>query len=48
MADTGKIFGPAQAAVAKAIADSAEEGVIQQQIRQLGYHLQRFYPSKSN
>ncbi len=28
MADTGKIFGPAQAAVAKAIADSAEEGVI--------------------
>jgi bifunctional enzyme Fae/Hps len=28
MADTGKIFGPAQAAVAKAIADSTEEGVI--------------------
>jgi bifunctional enzyme Fae/Hps len=28
MEDTGKIFGPAQAAVAKAIADSAEEGVI--------------------
>ncbi len=28
MADTGKIFGPAQAAVAKAIADSVEEGVI--------------------
>jgi len=28
MADTGKIFGPAQAAVAKAIADSAEEGII--------------------
>jgi len=28
MADTGKIFGPAQAAVAKAIADAAEEGVI--------------------
>ena len=28
MADTGKIFGPAQAAVAKAIADSAEEGTI--------------------
>jgi bifunctional enzyme Fae/Hps len=30
MADTGKIFGPAQAAVAKAIADSAEEGIIPQ------------------
>ncbi len=28
MADTGKIFGPAQAAVAKAIADAAEEGII--------------------
>jgi bifunctional enzyme Fae/Hps len=28
MADTGKIFGPAQAAVAKAIADSAEEGLV--------------------
>lgn len=28
MEDTGKIFGPAQAAVAKAIADSVEEGVI--------------------
>ncbi|MGD6853235.1 MAG: bifunctional 5,6,7,8-tetrahydromethanopterin hydro-lyase/3-hexulose-6-phosphate synthase, partial [Candidatus Bathyarchaeia archaeon] len=28
MEDTGKIFGPAQAAIAKAIADSAEEGVI--------------------
>jgi bifunctional enzyme Fae/Hps len=28
MEDTGKIFGPAQAAVAKAIADSAEEGLI--------------------
>ena len=28
MEDTGKIFGPAQAAVAKAIADSTEEGVI--------------------
>ncbi len=28
MEDTGKIFGPAQAAVAKAIADSSEEGVI--------------------
>ena len=28
MEDTAKIFGPAQAAVAKAIADSAEEGVI--------------------
>ncbi len=28
MADTGKIFGPAQAAVAKAIADSTEEGII--------------------
>ena len=26
--DTGKIFGPAQAAVAKAVADSVEEGVI--------------------
>ncbi len=26
--DTGKIFGPAQAAVAKAVADSSEEGVI--------------------
>ncbi|MBT0159004.1 bifunctional 5,6,7,8-tetrahydromethanopterin hydro-lyase/3-hexulose-6-phosphate synthase [Candidatus Bathyarchaeota archaeon A05DMB-2] len=28
MEDTGKIFGPAQAAVAKAIADSVEEGII--------------------
>jgi bifunctional enzyme Fae/Hps len=28
MADTGKIFGPAQAAVAKAVADSVEDGVI--------------------
>jgi bifunctional enzyme Fae/Hps len=28
MEDTGKIFGPAQAAVAKAVADAAEEGVI--------------------
>ena len=28
MEDTGKIFGPAQAAVAKAIADSAEDGII--------------------
>jgi len=28
MEDTGKIFGPAQAAVAKAIADAAEAGVI--------------------
>jgi bifunctional enzyme Fae/Hps len=28
MEDAGKIFGPAQAAVAKAIADSAEEGTI--------------------
>jgi len=28
MEDTGKIFGPAQAAVAKAVADSVEEGVI--------------------
>jgi len=28
MEDTGKIFGPAQAAVAKAIADSSEEGII--------------------
>ena len=28
MADTGKIFGPAQAAVAKAIADATEEGII--------------------
>ncbi len=28
MEDTAKIFGPAQAAVAKAIADSAEEGII--------------------
>ncbi len=27
MEDTGKIFGPAQAAVAKAIADSVEEGI---------------------
>jgi len=26
--DTGKIFGPAQAAIAKAVADSVEEGVI--------------------
>jgi len=30
MEDTGKIFGPAQAAVAKASADSAEEGIIPQ------------------
>jgi bifunctional enzyme Fae/Hps len=28
MEDAGKIFGPAQAAVAKAIADSSEEGII--------------------
>ena len=28
MDDTGKIFGPAQAAVAKAVADSVEEGII--------------------
>ncbi|MCL2358566.1 bifunctional 5,6,7,8-tetrahydromethanopterin hydro-lyase/3-hexulose-6-phosphate synthase [Candidatus Bathycorpusculum sp.] len=28
MADTGKIFGPAQAAVAKAVADATEEGII--------------------
>jgi bifunctional enzyme Fae/Hps len=28
MEDTGKIFGPAQAAVAKAIADATEEGII--------------------
>jgi bifunctional enzyme Fae/Hps len=28
MEDTGKIFGPAQAAVAKAIADASEEGII--------------------
>jgi bifunctional enzyme Fae/Hps len=28
MADAGKIFGPAQSAVAKAVADSVEEGVI--------------------
>jgi bifunctional enzyme Fae/Hps len=28
MKDTGKIFGPAQAAVAKAVADSVEEGII--------------------
>ncbi|MBN2336366.1 bifunctional 5,6,7,8-tetrahydromethanopterin hydro-lyase/3-hexulose-6-phosphate synthase [Candidatus Bathyarchaeota archaeon] len=28
MGDAGKIFGPAQAAVAKAVADSVEEGVI--------------------
>jgi len=28
MQDTGKIFGPAQAAVAKAVADSVEEGII--------------------
>jgi bifunctional enzyme Fae/Hps len=28
MGDTGKIFGPAQAAVAKAVADSVEEGTI--------------------
>ena len=28
MEDTGKIFGPAQAAVAKAVADAAEEGMI--------------------
>lgn len=28
MEDVGKIFGPAQAAVAKAVADSAQEGVI--------------------
>ena len=30
MKDAGKIFGPAQAAVAKAVADSVEEGVIPQ------------------
>ncbi len=28
MEDTGKIFGPAQAAVAKAVADSVEDGII--------------------
>jgi len=28
MADAGKIFGPAQAAVAKAVADATEEGII--------------------
>jgi bifunctional enzyme Fae/Hps len=28
MEDTGKIFGPAQAAVAKAVADSVEQGII--------------------
>jgi bifunctional enzyme Fae/Hps len=28
MQDTGKIFGPAQAAVAKAVADSVEQGII--------------------
>jgi bifunctional enzyme Fae/Hps len=28
MEDTGKIFGPAQAAVAKAIADASEEGIL--------------------
>jgi bifunctional enzyme Fae/Hps len=28
MADAGKIFGPAQSAVAKAVADSVEEGII--------------------
>ena len=28
MEDVGKIFGPAQAAVAKAVADSVEEGII--------------------
>ncbi|MCW4010791.1 MAG: bifunctional 5,6,7,8-tetrahydromethanopterin hydro-lyase/3-hexulose-6-phosphate synthase [Candidatus Bathyarchaeota archaeon] len=28
MGDTGKIFGPAQAAVAKAVADSVQEGII--------------------
>ena len=28
MEDAGKIFGPAQAAVSKAVADSVEEGVI--------------------
>ena len=28
MEDTGKIFGPAQAAVAKAVADSVEEGIV--------------------
>ncbi|MFB3888449.1 MAG: bifunctional 5,6,7,8-tetrahydromethanopterin hydro-lyase/3-hexulose-6-phosphate synthase [Candidatus Bathyarchaeia archaeon] len=28
MEDTGKIFGPAQAAVAKAVADAVEEGII--------------------
>src|SRR5512139_2833375 len=28
MGDVGKIFGPAQAAVAKAVADSTEEGII--------------------
>ena len=49
MEDTGKIFGPAQAAVAKAIADSAEEGIIPaNKLDELGYHLQRFHSSKSN
>jgi bifunctional enzyme Fae/Hps len=32
MADTAKIFGPAQAAVAKAVADSTEEGVIPEEV----------------
>ena len=48
MEDTGKIFGPAQAAVAKAIADSAEEGVIPaNKLDELGYHLQCLHSSKS-
>ena len=48
MEDTGKIFGPAQAAVAKAIADSAEEGIIPaNKLDELGYHLQRFHSPKA-
>ena len=49
MEDTGKIFGPAQAAVAKAIADSAEEGIIpRRQTRRMGNNLQRFHSPESN
>jgi len=32
MSDAGKIFGPAQAAVAKAVADAVEEGVIPKEV----------------
>ena len=49
MEDTGKIFGPAQAAVAKAIADSAEEGIIPAaKLDEWVIIVQRFHSSKSN